>query len=221
MMPRRHTEMSTAAPEAPPTDAPPADAPPVPAPPAGTPPAEQPNDAETPDAKIARLEQSVKDANAEAAKHRVKGKTAADEAQAELAQRIGKALGLVQDEQATPEQLTQQVIDATTARETAEAAAKAAQVELAVFRAADAAGADAQALLDSRSFTDSLADVDSTDSEAITNAIKAAVTNNPRLRKTQVVGSSSADHPGGSGESRDPATASAPGMDRLRAAYAT
>lgn len=196
---------------------------PTPAPPPNSqPPAEQTApDGETPDAKIARLEQSVKDANAEAAKHRVKGKTAADEAQAELAQRIGKALGLVQDEQATPEQLTQQVTDATTAREQAEGAAKAAQVELAVFRAADAAGADAQSLLDSRSFTDSLADVDSTDSEAIAAAIKAAVTNNPRLRKTQAVGSSSADHPGGSGESRDPATASAPGMDRLRAAYAT
>ncbi len=161
--------------------------------------AQQTNGAETDAAKIARLEQSVKDANAEAARSRVRGKTAADEAQSALAQQIGKALGLVSDDPATPEQLAQQVTEATTARETAETAAKAAQVELAVFRAAGAAGADPAALLDSTSFTRTLADVDPTDPAAITAAIKTAVTNNPRLR-AQAAGASSADHAGGSGE---------------------
>lgn len=126
---------------------------------------------------------------------------AADEARQALAQEIGKALGLVATDDAppTPEALTAQVTEATTAREQAEADARAARVELAVFRAAADHRADAQALLDSRTFTDSLADVDPTDSEAVTNAIKTFVSKHPRFL-TQAVGASSADHAGGSGE---------------------
>lgn len=79
---------------------------------------------------------------------------------------------------ATPEQLAAQ----------AEKASKdlaAAQRELAVFKAAHGAGANPAALLDSRSFVDSLADVDATDTDAITKAIKDAVKRNPSYRSTQ------------------------------------
>lgn len=126
---------------------------------------------------------------------------AADEARQALAKEVGKALGLVEEDAApTPEALTAQVTEAQHAREQAEADARAARVELAVYRAATDHRADAQALLDSRTFTDSLVDIDPGDGEAITNAIKAFVSNNPRFL-TQAVGASSADHAGGSGES--------------------
>ncbi len=100
--------------------------------------------------------------------------TAADAAKAELAQSIGKALGLVQDEPLDPAKLTEEL----TAEKTA---AQQARVELAVFKAATAANGDPAALLDSSSFLASLKDVDPADTAAVQAAIEAAVTANPRL----------------------------------------
>ncbi|MCA1219895.1 hypothetical protein LCE31_16105, partial [Streptomyces sp. 8L] len=60
-------------------------------------------------------------------------------------------------------------------------AARTAAVQSAIYHGASAAGADAAALLDSRSFMASLDAVDPSDSTAITAAITAAVTTNPRL----------------------------------------
>lgn len=100
--------------------------------------------------------------------------TAADAAKAEMAQSIGKALGLVQDEPLDPAKLTQEL----TAEKTA---AQQARVELAVFKAASAANGDPAALLDSTSFLASLKDVDPADTTAVQAAITAAVTANPRL----------------------------------------
>lgn len=72
-------------------------------------------------------------------------------------------------------------VDAITSQlQAAQAAQRAHAVELAVLRAAGRNGADGDALLDSRSFLDSLNGVDPTDTAAITDAIKTAVTNNPR-----------------------------------------
>lgn len=164
-----------ATPAAPATPAPAAaPAPPAPAtPPAATtaPAAAAPD--ETPEQKIERLEAAVKTANSEAAKARTTAKqNAADEARKELAQQIGKALGLVEDETIDPAKLTEQVSTAT-------AETKAARVELAVFHAAAAAGADATALLDSRTFMAKLASVDPADTAAVTTAITEAVTANP------------------------------------------
>ncbi|MFD9069495.1 hypothetical protein [Streptomyces lasiicapitis] len=93
----------------------------------------------------------------------------------QFTQDIGKALGLIKDdEQATPEQLTQQL---TTAQDRARATA----VELAVYRTAPSAGANPEALLDSRAFATTVAALDPADTDAVTAAIKAAVTANPRL----------------------------------------
>lgn len=99
---------------------------------------------------------------------------AAEEARNEFAQSIAKALGLSKDaEPADPAKLTEQLAASS-------AAARAAQVELAVFRAAGST-ADPSALLDSTSFLATLKDIDPSDSAAITAAITAAVESNPRL----------------------------------------
>jgi hypothetical protein len=99
---------------------------------------------------------------------------AAEEARKELAQTIGKALGLVENETIDPETLTKQLTES-------KAEAQQARVELAVFRNATAAGGDPAALLDSSSFLKSLGSVDPSDNAAIAAAISAAVEANPRL----------------------------------------
>ena len=148
------TEPAAAAPEAPKADA-------------------KPNVWEDPEAAKAEIERLRKENGASRTNAK---QQAADEARKELAQTIGKALGLVEDEPVDPNQLTQQLT-------ASQAAAKAAQVELAVFRAAASTDADASALLDSRTFLAKVADIDPGDSAAIAAAIAEAVTANPRLGK--------------------------------------
>lgn len=77
---------------------------------------------------------------------------AAAEARKEMAAQVAKALGLAGDEPPDPAQLAQQV-------EAARDAAWASSVELQIFRTAGAAGANPEALLDSRSFIESLDDL--------------------------------------------------------------
>lgn len=111
----------------------------------------QPTDLSTLPADVRKL---IEDTRAEAAKHRTEKATATTEAQAAKAQRdaILKAAGLNPDgtdAPATTEALTAQV-------EQQQAVAWTASVELNVFRTAQAAGANGEALLDSRAFIDSL-----------------------------------------------------------------
>lgn len=96
----------------------------------------------------------ITDTRAEAAQHRTAKQTAAQEAQAAKTQRdaILKAAGLNPDgtdAPATTEALTAQV-------EQQQAVAWTAAIELNVFRTAQAASANGEALLDSRAFIDSL-----------------------------------------------------------------
>ncbi len=98
---------------------------------------------------------------------------AAEDAKKELAQTIGKALGFVEDEPIDPAQLTESLT-------VAQSQAKQAQVALAVYQNAGTVG-DPVALLDSTTFLKSVADIDPTDTAAITAAIEAAVAANPRL----------------------------------------
>lgn len=98
---------------------------------------------------------------------------AAEEAKNELAQTIGKALGLVENEPIDPAKLTENLT-------AAQAEAKRAQVALAVYQNAGAV-ADPVALLDSTTFLKSVEGVDPGDTAAITAAIAAAVEANPRL----------------------------------------
>jgi len=99
---------------------------------------------------------------------------AADDARKELAQQIGKALGLVADEPVDPAKLTEQLA-------TEKTEARQAKVALAVYQAASTAGGDPVALLDSTSFLAKVKDLDPSDSAAITAAVQEAVQANPRL----------------------------------------
>ncbi len=81
-----------------------------------------------------------------------------------------------------------------------QAEAKQAKTELAVYKLAGKTGADADALLDSRSFLAKLKEIDPTDAKAITKAITDAVTENPKLKLARAAGASGSDFSGGSGE---------------------
>lgn len=102
----------------------------------------------------------------------------ADKVAAERQDSLNKvlsALGLDTGGDKTPD------VSAVTAQlQQAQAEGRARAVELAVLRAAGRNGADGDALLDSRSFLNSLKDVDPTDSAAIADAVKAAVAANNR-----------------------------------------
>ncbi|MCR8576165.1 hypothetical protein [Streptomyces sp. Isolate_219] len=149
---------------------------PKPTPPAAPPTGEGQQQGEDSVAQIARLESELAAARAEAGKSRVTAKQrAADDARTQLAQDIGRALGIVPEgQEADPAQLTQQLT-------AAQAQARQTAVELAVYRHAAAAGGDADALLDSRTFAASLDGLDPNDTTAIQAAVEAAVTANPKL----------------------------------------
>jgi hypothetical protein len=176
---------------------PPAEGQPPATPPAPTPPAPPAPSGEDSAATIARLEKQLEAARAEAAKSRTNAKqTAADEARSSLVQELGKALGLIKDgEAADPAKLTKQLTEA-------QAEHRTARLELAVHKAAGAAGADPAALLDSRAFLASLGDVDPGDLTAVTKAVTDAVKANPKLGSAPQAGAprSGAELPGGPGK---------------------
>ncbi|MEV8042454.1 hypothetical protein AB0P02_01235 [Streptomyces griseoluteus] len=172
---------------------------------------------EDPAATIARLQKELKAANGDAAKARTTAKkTAADEARAEIVKELGKALGLIKDddkEQAPPDpaKLTAEIERATAAhRDTAR--------ELAVFRGAAKHGADPAALTDSRKFLDSIKDFDPAEdgfNKKVSDAIKKAVEDQPTKFRTAPTAPdrTSSDFNGGAGGSSEPQT-----IDEIRAA---
>jgi hypothetical protein len=184
-----------------------------PAPPADPKPTDPPADNPWSDPDKAKAE--IERLRAENGKDRTTAKNkAAEEARNELTQSIGKALGLIKDgdTKADPAELTKQIGALSTE-------ATQAKTELAVYKAANKAGADADALLDSRGFLAKLTDIDPTDSKAITKAIEDAVKDNPKLKLVRAAGTSGADFTGGTGEQRQ--TNVAPGRPRLAAAFNT
>lgn len=142
-------------------------------PPKPTEPAKAPGGDGLPD-DPAELHAMIRDLRKENASRRAKSSTAAEEARKEVAQTIGKALGLVEDEQIDPARLTESLTAAQTQ-------AKQAQVALAVYQNASTAGGDPVALLDSTTFLKSVEGVDPADTAAVAAAIAAAVAANPRL----------------------------------------
>jgi hypothetical protein len=135
----------------------------------------------------------------EAAKYRRQlreAQAAGGKASKEAVAKVLKALGIDSPDDVTPEQLAEQnKTQADTLRQRT--------VELAVVRAAGKSGADPDALMDSRSFLDGLADLDPDDKDfaaQVADEIKAAVKRNPKLKGTaQVAGSSGGAHGSGSG----------------------
>ncbi|MEK9521452.1 hypothetical protein MIU24_18960 [Streptomyces venezuelae] len=139
-----------------------------------------PKPGEDPVATIARLQNELARARQEAGSQRVTAKErAADEARTELIKQVMAVIDPnAATTPATAEQLTQQL----TAQQ---ARTRAAELRLAVYNLAPAAGADAAALADSRAFADATADLDPADTAAVTAAITAAITANPRLAAPQ------------------------------------
>jgi hypothetical protein len=150
------------------------------------------------DGKVESLDAGVQkiiaDLRKEAGDHRVAAKTAGEAATKDLTERLAVALGLKPDAATDPATLTASL---TAAQQSAKGAAR----ELAIFKAASASGADPSKLLDSNTFTTSVAGLDPTDSTAITAAIEAAVAANPLLKTTRAVGASGIEL-GGSGDSQ-------------------
>jgi hypothetical protein len=133
------------------------------------------------------------DVRADAAKYRTEAKTAAEQAQAELAARFGKVFGFGEEEAAAdPEAL------ARAATEAQQNAAKAAR-ELAIFKAASTAGADPNRLLGWSPFMSSVEGLDPSDGAAITAAIQSAVADNSFLKAVQAAAASGTEL-GGTGE---------------------
>ncbi len=145
------------------------------------------------------VQKIIREARDEAGKARTTAKAnAAAEARDALAKEIGKALGLVKDDETPdPAKLTEQ-LTATQAQ------ARQAAVELAVYKAAGKHSGDPVAILDSRAFLASVQALDPNGSDfnaAVDAAIKAAVDGNPKLKATApAAGASTVQHAGGSGE---------------------
>jgi hypothetical protein len=122
----------------------------------------------------------IRDTRAEAGKSRTNAKqTAADEARQAVLDEFAVKLGYKKGE-TDPAKLTEQLNDE---RDTA----RQARVELSVFRRAAKHDGDPDALLDSRQFQASIAELDpaAADFEAkVEAAIKTAVKDNPKLKKT-------------------------------------
>ncbi|MEU8886732.1 hypothetical protein [Streptomyces sp. NPDC048442] len=157
-----------------------------------------------PAAQVARLTKELEDARKDAGKARTDAKKqAAEEAKSALVQELGKALGLVQDDDKNatppdPAKLTAEIERATAAhRETA--------TELAVFKGASKHGADPGSLTDSRAFMAKLGKLDPSDegfTKKVSEAIKAAVADNPKLKAAGQASAASAsgEFTGGTGE---------------------
>lgn len=109
------------------------------------------------------------------AKANVAAASDAETQKANLA-KVLAALGVENTAAADPAAITAQL-------QAAQAAERQRSTELAVLRAASRLEADGDALLDSRSFLDSIKDVDPSDPAAVSEAIKAAVTANPKFAR--------------------------------------
>lgn len=194
------------APAAPAGEAPPADAPPAGEEPDGTDPAAPPTD-ELPE----WARKSISDANREAAAARIAAKEAreaADRAQADLVQNIGRALGLVQnDDEPTVESLTTALQQRDSTLTETQASLAAQRAENAVLRYAGKHNGDPDALLDSRDFEKKLAAIDSTADDyasQVEDLVKSEVESNSRYRKVQVAPRSSNGDPAPAGGSNAP-----------------
>lgn len=153
---------------------------------------EQPSQADDPRLRAARDE---------AYKNRQKANAAAQEMES-LRTTLGKALGLIKDDDGKSEGPDAEALAAQVEKSQAEATTAAR--ELAVYKAAASNGADPAKLLDSRSFLSSIENVDHTDDAAIGKAIKTAVDGNKSFALARAAGASTADTASGPGGGSTP-----------------
>jgi hypothetical protein len=149
-------------------------------------------------------QKAIRDARAEAAKTRTTAKqTAAEEARTELTQQIARALGLAEDDKVDPAALTEQISQAQND-------AWRAGVELNVYRLAGRLGADADKLLDSIAFVDSLDDLVDADPRSpdfttqLEAKVQAALERNPLYRAASQAQAASTTPPASNAPRPDP-----------------
>ena len=176
---------------------------------------ETPADAAQPeqaDTQTPQQDDTTTDWVAEARKweKRAKDNSAAAKQNAAAAKRLAE----LEDANKTETQrLSDRATKAEEERDALTAQLDALRREQAVYRHADTA--DPAALLDSRAFLDSIADIDADDDKAIQAAIKQAVKDNPRLTR---LGQSGGDASAGQRQQTNPNT-TAPGVHRMAAAF--
>lgn len=165
-------------------------------------------------------QKQIRDARAEAAKSRTTAKqTAAEEARQQTLAQVAKALGLGDsDEPLTADEVASQI-------EAAQGAAWQAGVELNVYRLAPTLGANADALLDSLKFIDSLQDLVDEDprspefATALTAKVQAALDANPNLRTAGQAPAAPRPDPSQGSRGTPPARFSGSLTDALKAHY--
>ncbi|MFJ3173786.1 hypothetical protein ACIPJK_23805 [Streptomyces roseus] len=195
---------------------------PPPAPPAGsTPPATPPASTPTPPTAPPALpegdvkslpdwaQKAISDARAEAGKARTTAKeNAANEAREQLLKEFGEKLGiLTPEEKPDPAKLTAAIGEKDTRISTLEGSVQSLTIELAAYKAAGKHDANPAALLDSRSFLESVKGLDpsATDfTDKLDAAIKAAVEQNQQLRGGQAPRRGGGDFAGGPGTTGRP-----------------
>lgn len=143
----------------------------------------------------------LKAARDEAAQNRIKAREATEQMES-LRTTLGKALGLIKDDDGKGEGPDAEALAAQVEKSQAEATTAAR--ELAVYKAAASNGADPAKLLDSRSFLSSIENVDHTDDAAIGKAIKTAVDGNKSFALARAAGASTADTASGPGGGSTP-----------------
>ena len=143
----------------------------------------------------------LKAARDEAAQNRIKAREATEQKDA-LIHQLGKALGLIKDDDGKGEGPDAEALAAQVEKSQAEATTAAR--ELAVYKAAASNGADPAKLLDSRSFLSSIENIDHTDDAAIGKAIKTAVDGNKSFALARAAGASTADTASGPGGGSTP-----------------
>ncbi|MEV4806771.1 hypothetical protein AB0K18_42825 [Nonomuraea sp. NPDC049421] len=157
------------------------------------------------------------------------------QAQQELAQRIGKALGLIPEEEQKPvdpqeiiQRLTSERDQTAQERDQERDLHRRAMVELAVHKASGKLGADPEALLDSRSFLRAINDFDPQADgfqTSLDEAITSAIESNPKFKSAATAGPpqrSGGDFTGGSGgRSSDPELMSIDDFRKARKAKKT
>jgi hypothetical protein len=152
----------------------------------------------------------IREAREEAGKSRTVAKqNAAEEARQELLATISKAVGLDAEKPPTPEELTRQLTQSQSALTAAQEQAASAAIELHVYKTALRLGADADALLDSRSFCDRIDNIDpSAKPEEFNAAVEKAITEaldaNPKLRTGLAPRRGGGDFTGGPGTRQRP-----------------